>query len=271
VLRYIAMLDDKVIIRFRELMEVDLRPRDKPVRMQVQAADRKWPLSGNALHERGEIGCAELSERAAIIWRGIRRCYAAYQASPPDASLVSDLNKEISYWIRGESQVLTSLADANWAPNQAKSHIPTVVAIRCEELVKKLQNEINFYVDSLMNPKPDEPASITIQNNFGAVAAGTGAQAHAHVEISGNAQLIQSLEQLRTTIEQTDAMPVVQRTEAIEVINDAITTARDPKPNKLKLTGLLKGVGEAVTLIAEAPHAWESVRAAAAVIGVTLP
>ncbi len=57
------------MIRFRELIDVDLRLRDQPVVMLVQAADRKWHHSGAGLHERGVIGRSELSERAAIIWR----------------------------------------------------------------------------------------------------------------------------------------------------------------------------------------------------------
>jgi hypothetical protein len=267
------MLDDIVIIRFRESMEADLRPRDSDVRMRVEGADRKWGVSGNAMHKRGEIGCAELSARAEIIWQGMQRCYAAYQISATDESTISGINEHVEYWIRGESNVIRGLVDAPWGPAQARGEILGRVVKRGDELVRKLQNEARFYVHDLMNPpkKPEPSTAVNIQTNFGPVAVGAGAQAHSHIEIAGNVQLVQALETLRASFDQAPMLTPDERNDSLEVIAAAINAARELKPNKLTLSGLLTGVGGAVTLLADAPQAWESVKSAALLVGITLP
>jgi hypothetical protein len=203
----------------------------------------------------------------------MQRCYGTYQLSAPDVSLVTDLNKEISFWIRGEAQVITRLVDASWAPPPAKSHIPMVVSVRCEELVKKAQNDVSFYVHSLMNPPPPKPEpsnTINVGNNFGAIQTGANSQAHVHVDMADNAQLIEALQQLRAKFEVAATLTADQRADSVGVVDDVIIAAREPKPNKLKLVGLLNGVAAAVSMLADAPDAWESVRAAASMIGINL-
>jgi hypothetical protein len=124
-----------------------------------------------------------------------------------------------------------------------------------------------------MNPpkKPEPSTAVNIQTNFGPVAVGAGAQAHSHIEIAGNMQLVQALETLRATFEEAPTLTADKRRDSLEVIAAAINAAREPKPNKLTLSGLLTGVGGAVTLLADAPHAWESVKAAALIVEITLP
>lgn len=265
------MLDDKVVLSFRDLMEAELRSRDQPMRLQAQGADRKHGLGGNAMHARAEIGCAELSTRVEIIWRGIKRCYATYQVSAADESTISAINQQVQYWIRGECNVIRSLIDVSWGPMQARTQILGMVENRRDELIKKYQNEARFYVHELMNPpkKPEQTNTINVQNNYGAIAAGSDAQAR--VEIAGNVQLIQALEQLRTVFQHANAMPSDQRGDSLGVVDEAIIAVRQSKPNKLKLLGLLKGVSVAVSLLADAPDAWDSVRSAASLLGIDLP
>ena len=273
-LRYAPMLDDKVLECFRDLMDAELRPRDYPVRVQVQASDRGGGAnSGRAIFARVGIGEAELSERAKIIWEGLKRCIGAYQKSAAADSMKSAINEQLRYWIMGESNVIRGLVDAAWAPANARGEVLGLVIKRQDDLIKKYQSEASFYVHELMNPpkKSESPAGVSIGTNFGAVAVGRSAQAHSHTEIAGNVQLVRSLEELRASFEQAPGLTPEQRSDSIDVIAEAINAAREPKPNKLKLLGLLSGVAGAVTFLADAPHAWESVKATAATMGITLP
>jgi hypothetical protein len=79
------------------------------------------------------------------------------------------------------------------------------------------------------------------------------------------------LEQLRAALQEATALPADQRGDSLGVIDEAIIAAREPKTNKLKLLGLLQGVGAAVSLMANVPDAWESVRATAKLIGIDIP
>jgi hypothetical protein len=268
------MLDDKVLLCFRDLMEAELRPRDHSILVQVRASDRLGSAaSGRAVFARVGIGEAELSERAKIVWEGLKRCMGAYQKSAPADSMKSDINEQLRYWIAGESNVIRGLVDSEWGPAAARAQVLGLIVKRQDDLVRKYQTEASFYVHELMNPpkKPEPPAAVNIGANFGAVAVGRGAQAHSHTEIAGNVQLVQSLEELRASFEQAPALTPEQRSDSLGVIAEAINAAREPKPNKLKLSGLLSGVAGAVAFLADAPDAWESVKAAAAIVGITLP
>jgi hypothetical protein len=267
------MLDDKVLLCFSDLMDAELRPRDHTVRVQTSATDRQGARGGRAIFARVGIGEAELSERAKIIWEGLKRCIGAYQLSVATDSMKGAINEQLRYWIVGESNVIRRLVDAEWAPAIARAEVLGLIVKRHDDLIRKYQTEASFYVHELMNPpkKPEPPAPVNIGANFGAVAVGRGAQAHSHTEIVGNVQLVQSLEELRASVEQAPGLTPEQRGDSIDVIAEAINAAHEPKPNKLKLSGLLSGVAGAVGLLADSPDAWKSVKAAAAVLGITLP
>jgi hypothetical protein len=276
VLRYCSMLDDKVQLCFRDLMEAELRPRDYGLRVQVQAADRSagGPNNGRAIFARIEVGRAELIERAKIIWDGMKRCISAFQQSATSESMKSAINEQLRLSIVGESNVIRGLLDATWAPKSARAEVLRLIFNAHEELIKRYQTEASFYVHELMNPpkKPDPTnTTVNIQTNVGSVAVGADAQAHSHVEIAGNVQLVQSLEKLRATFEQSAGLSAEQLSESLSVVADAIAAARETKPNRFKLAGLLAGVASAASFLSGAPDAYQSVKAAALAIGIQLP
>jgi hypothetical protein len=114
----------------------------------------------------------------------MRRCYRTYQTSVADESLIGDLCKETSYWIRNEGRKVTTLVDATWAPPQAKSHIPKVIGIRSEELVNKMCNEVKFYVRDLMNPplQPESPTTYNIGGSVGVIQSGPNSYADVQIK-----------------------------------------------------------------------------------------
>jgi hypothetical protein len=264
------MLDAKVIDRIRESVEAQLRPRDQPVRVQLQAA-RQPGQGGRAMFARGEIGSVELAARADLIWQIIRRCFAAYQTSEVNDGVVAGLCQQLKIWIAHESNLLRGIIDMPEASGHQRASFLTMVTSIEPGLVKKYENEAKFYVQDLMNPpkKPEQSNVINVLYNYGSIAAGSSAQAH--TQITDNTQLIHALEQLRTAFQQTSTMHDDQRADILGVVDDAISAARESKPNKLRLWGLLKGVGVAVSLLADAPDAWHSVQAAAKLLGIDLP
>jgi hypothetical protein len=267
------MLEDKVIQRIRESVDAELRPRDRSVHMEAHAFQGRHALSGRAFVGRGEIGCKELTERADLIWRIIQRCYTAYQVSAPDESTIDGLNQQFKFWIDSESNLLRSMLDVARDPVQSKAAMLQMIIARGNDLVRRYQNEAKFYVHALMNPpkKPEQSNAVTVQNNYGQMAIAAGSDAQAGVGATENAQLVQALEQLRAALQQATALPADQRGDSLGVIDEAIIAAREPKTNKLKLLGLLQGVGAAVSLMANAPDAWKSVRATAKLIGIDIP
>jgi hypothetical protein len=266
------VLDDSVKIAYGELMDADLRPRDSDLRARMYSIDCHG-IGGPALIAHGEAACEELSARADIIWAGLMRCYRAFQKSAVNPSLASDLNKEASFWIRGEAQVVTGIADAEWTRQAAKGHVAGAISKRCEDLVKKLRSEVNFFMRDLSNPqsKPESSTTLLVTNNYGAIQ--TGAHAHATIAIDGSnsAGLIDGLTKLRLTLEQDATLPAEHRNEFVDLIGETISIARQPKPSKFKLMTLLTGISTVVGTVAKGREAWETVRAAAAALGFDLP
>jgi hypothetical protein len=83
--------------------------------------------------------------------------------------------------------------------------------------------------------------------------------------------LIRSLEELRACIATVEAEATPTKTDVVEVIDEAHAEVRKERPNPLRLTSILSGIGTAVQTIAAAQPAYQMLKAAAATVGVLLP
>jgi hypothetical protein len=265
------MLEPQVIERIRESVEAELRPRDNLVHMRIGAVRGENAGHGRAWIGYGQVACDELTERAELVWRVIQRCYTAYQRSPPGESTVAGLSQQAQHWINSESNALIELAKIPGANVPLKAQFRQMLVLHGAQLVKKYQNEAKFYAQELMNPpKKEESNQINIGTNYGSMAVAAGSGAHAQVKVADRAPLIAALEQLRAEFQRSPAMPAEKRGDSLGVVDNAIIAARTPNTNKLTLLGLLKGVAAAVSLMAAAPDAWQSVCAVAATLGFDL-
>jgi hypothetical protein len=266
------MLEPQVVERIRESVEAELRPRDNLFLMRIGAAASEYASAGRAWIGHGQVASEELTARADLIWRIIQRCHTAYQRSPAGESTTAALCQQIQVWINSESNALRELVKIPGANAPLNAGFRQMVVSHATHLVVKYQNEAKFYVEELMKPpkKPEESHSISVGINYGTMAVAAGSGAQARVDAAGNAQLIAALEQLRAAFQQSATMPADKRGDSLGVVDDAIIAARAPDANKFTLLGLLKGVGAAVSLMADAPDAWQSVRGVASTLGLHL-
>ena len=242
-------------------MEADLRLRDGDLRVKMFSIDSRG-MSGSALMARGEAGCEELSTRGDIIWAGLMRCYRAYQNSAVHSALYPSLANELltegSFWIRDEAQVVADIADSPWTQQAAKGHVPGAIYNRRDDLIRKLKSEVDFFMRDLNNPqsKPESSTTLNVTNLYGSVQTGAYSQANITINASNSAGLIEALTQLRTAFAQDTTLPAEHRNEAVELINETISTAGQPQPSKLKLMTLLSGMSLVVNTVAKGREAW---------------
>jgi hypothetical protein len=106
--------------------------------------------------------------------------------------------------------------------------------------------------------------TINIHGNVGAVQTGANSTAHVQLDATSLMRLTDAVEQLRTEISKGHTrLPAEEREQSLEVIDDLVTAARAPKPNRRKLAGLVQGLSDSIRTAGAMPGAWHAVKAAA--------
>jgi hypothetical protein len=106
--------------------------------------------------------------------------------------------------------------------------------------------------------------TINIHGNVGAVQTGANSTAHVHLDATNLMRLTDAVEQLRTEISKGHtSLPAEEREQSLEVIDDLVTAAKAPKPNRRKLAGLVQGLSDSIRTAGAMPGAWHAVKAAA--------
>ncbi len=272
------MLPAEITNCIRESIDAELPPRDKDVRLALQASQRRLASqglsrSGNLLYERAQIGCEELTVRAEIIWGQIKRCHLAFRTAAGEQH-AGELQQQISEHVTAQCAVVFALVDINpqsaW-PRGAQDGIRDALTTRRSELIRKYTNEVRFHIQSAAQIPKSEPGTFSFYGPVGAVQTGANAIAHIHIDAGGAARLAQALEQLQAAIRQAVEMPAEQRADSQDLVHDLIAAASAPKPNGPKLVGLLNGLAVTVQTVASLRGAWDLVRDAARLMGVPVP
>jgi hypothetical protein len=149
-----------------------------------------------------------------------------------------------------------------------------------QEALKYLSAEIDLFIMSLTNKANTQAGSVTIQINnstVGSVQAGDYSTANVNQAISQHEhnELIQALKQLKSEVAAISEFPGQDKTEVVEVLDDGVAELQKGKPNLTKVRGYLATIGAAISgtadVITKVGPAYEVVKKAATMIGVTLP
>ena len=65
--------------------------------------------------------------------------------------------------------------------------------------------------------------------------------------------------------------PTALKAELIEVADASRSELEQPKPNRIKFTGMLSGLASGIQTVASLQDAWAAFKAAAAIAGIVIP
>jgi hypothetical protein len=270
------MLTARAIDSIRESVEAELGPRSTSLAAALNACDSEYARAGQfhssmRVARRGLIACQELTIRAEIIYGLIQRCRPWF--SDLDDVLIADLGDQIREHVTAQAAVV--LQQSGLKPPSETSRYTKLVdepLTECrDKLIRKFAIQARFFVEDLRRQPAAAVGGVTIHGNVGALQTGAYATARVHIDAAGSARLIDALEQLRAALPSAADMELGEREQGTELVGDVIVAARAGKPNGAKLAGLLMGLGTIVQTVASVRPAWEAVRQAANVIGISLP
>lgn len=117
------------------------------------------------------------------------------------------------------------------------------------------------------------PVNVTYNlQNYGILQAGPHSRAIVLAGgVSDNRGVIQALSEVRSEIAELKELQLEQKTELVGALDTAIAEVQKEKPNPLTIGGIISAVGSAMSILANAPKAYETLRTAAKYYGVELP
>jgi hypothetical protein len=112
-----------------------------------------------------------------------------------------------------------------------------------------------------------------INSTVGAVQ--TGHQSTANVQQQINAEgrdaLLKTLDVIAEQLGKSNELPARNKAEVVELVSDTKNELNKPEPNVTKVSAYLAAIGGTLGAIANLKPAYDALKAAAALIGVSLP
>lgn len=275
------MLDSNVRTRIREYISAELRPRQRTLGIAIRDRQQEFALSGaGGLSSSGYVlavadACRnELTVRARMIWSAVQRSHTM-MVGKVDPQTLEDLQQQLEEYVTEHANAIAAQACERVKGDGKRAHevIRREVSERQGELIERLNVEAQFYVDALRAQEKrsaDAPGGMVFNAPVGAVQ--TGAYATVHVSLSGpeSDRLLGALERLRQSLSQNGEIESEQRRQADELVGDLLGAVKAETPNPPRIAGLLGGLAQTVRTVASLRPAWETVRDAAASVGLPI-
>lgn len=276
------MLAADIVTRIREYLAAELGPRDRELTSALVAEERAAAASGNLGNSRTafrftDAGRNELAARSTILWEIIRRTYLSMSSTFRDGVL-EDLRQQINEHMAAQTRRVVEICLQRPAANgltkeQFREIIQRELDACGREHAAKLDIEAQFYVDDLRRIAAAQPAGTVLNFNAPVGAVQTAPLATANVSLAGTegGRLIGTLQALQQAIERSVDTTPEQRAESTEIVIDTIAAVKSEKPNAGKVSGLLGGLATTIQTTASLQPAYQAVKTAAAIVGISLP
>jgi hypothetical protein len=213
-----------------------------------------------------------------LAWSTLRRVHEA-RGSQLSEDLREGLKTEMRRLIKeAGNQNAARLAELAKRMSNENFKTEIVQSVAARELAR-YEAEVDLYVDSLeiaAKRRGGEPAQPHYHQHFyapvGAVQTAAGATATINQTFNPD-----QLEVLRTAfnaaiaaLSANSSIDAIQKREVIEVAEDAVKELGSESPNKTRLRTALSAVAQTVQTLGSAGAAWELLRRAGAILGLSL-
>ncbi len=247
--------------------------------------------SGRTVVQVGEAVENEYRVRAAIALGVWRRGLGAAGVAP--TGLRADLVAEIATTLERDSQDLAehyghvlevtgtnttydpATGTAHAAPQAAQGgrNPQQVLLTMRSKALDWVASEFAFDIAAAASNAEAARHGTTTFNIYGGQvgAIQTGPGATAAVNQSELDQILRALRDVKRVVQETQAIGDAERVQIVEVVDEAVTEAQKPKPNRLALRSLMSGIATSVQTLGAARPAYDILKGVLALLGVHLP
>lgn len=218
------------------------------------------------------------TERGNFAWEILHRCITTIGISYDDQleqQLKAAIEKHLPEHMDGLKYRVQQAAD-QFGMSDIVSRIPDKVEEARQHVRRTIYSEIELFILKLKTKPVELPylPQINIHNsNIGALQTGTGSVANISQTINTKAieEISNALIYMGSELKTVESLPQNDKSEIIELIVDGIDELKKEKPNLSKIKSYVSTIGGAVSFAANLRPAYESLKAAAAMIGLQLP
>jgi len=239
--------------------------------IRERAAAMDSASSGGVVYLTFQMIGGEFRVRSALIWGAFARALSASGTSL-DKGLASEVKDRLCHLLDdGSSDLRKYYDDAKMIAGSPS--MPKSIAELRDAAIRRTSTEVDYALlgASLHPPMPTNV--VNIYQSYGIVQTGPASSASLSVSL-GNEELKEikrAIESARFVIEQSSSLGADQRTQTLELIDDAEREVDRAKPNVHKIRGALLGIAVTVQALAAAPQAYQLLKGAASLVGLDLP
>ncbi len=241
----------------------------------AEFASRGTAQSTTAFQAMGRICSAEVKAAVAVAWSNLWRAVLNVGV-PLSPDLASELKAEVRRETDDQMEALrTKLTQYD---QRIRSHVPAVYDefINARELeLTKIDAEIDLAVASFERRAEVEGSHTVFQfyAPVGAVMSGHHASASIVQNIGGEekAQLARALDGILQAIQRATDVQAKQKDDLVELVRDARGELDRSRPNGIRLSSVLQGIGFSIQTIGSVDAAYQALKTAAGAVGIQLP
>jgi len=277
------MIDREIIEFAKQRIGLEIAEQDESIPAEIEAikadfAARGMIGSGNFIVAVQDACVRATNERAKLVWQTLHRGVTTIGV-PYDDDVENQLKAVVDHYfpehMNGLKYLVVEVANQCGLPDIV-SKIPDKVENARRSALDKIYSEIRLFVMTLKKTPGGESYSPQIHfHNSTIGAVQTGHQSVANVNLQNNAEgrdaLIRALDVIAQELAKMGAIPGQNKAEILELVEDGKTELAKENPNLTKLTSFLPTIGSAIGVVANLKPAYDGLKAAAVLIGITLP
>ena len=259
----------------KERARLDLQDRvealDRTVcQIRETMGSRGVLYSGMTIQQvRGTV-LGEARVRANLIWYAIARGLTNAH-TPLTSDLASDSKALVRALLEAHTDDLVRHLDDAYRLMQKENdeRVSDLIA----PAIERVSSEIDYALLAARGEEKfkDDPSTVNIYQNQGIIQ--TGAYSSANLSLTfgpdEKLQLAEALLLARTSLE-SDPSSELERTQALSLVTEAEEEIQRDQPNHVKLRAMLSGIAATVRTLGSAREAFEALKAAGALLGLSL-
>ncbi len=277
------MLSPDLVEFTKERITIEIGERAKRIGTEIQTilaqhAAKGMGRSGNVILAVQRACVQETHSRVELAWnivhRGLTTLGATYD---------SDIEKELRELIESNFPEHMNGLKSYVLETAGKVGIPDLINRIPDEIgdarraaLNKAFSEIKLYVMTLKKapaPVPYSPQFNIHNSTIGSVQTGSNSVANVDIRIHNEQSkaLLEALEFVSEALAKVGDFATGNKDEIVELVEDSKAELVREKPNSTKLSYYLPAIGGAISTIAELKPAYDVLKSAASLIGISLP
>jgi len=225
--------------------------------------------TGYFLEDLTEHFCREAKARGQDIWAELHRVVTTVGA-PKDEDLSIALRGFVVEYFAQEIETLKAELSRHVKGHPGAAQLLSEFQTAADQAVTAIRWEIDLYLRSVSSEEAPR-----VQNVYhapvGTVVAGGSVSIGTQYVMGDLADLRRSVEELLRHVRDLPDAIVPDRDTVMELLADARREVETERPKKLKVSTLLSGVAATVRTIPAVSPAYQTVKSAAAQVGIPLP